>query len=270
MPTQRNLNLEEDDYCENCGTRTSMMADLPWGRRRVPVACKCRLEEYEKQKELDRNKEKQIKLERLAAYSLMDSGFKKCTFENFEIDSQNKDFYKLGIEYCNNWKKMKENNVGMILMGNPGVGKTYLSFCIANKLLSEYVPVIAISTINLVNKIFESYSKNGEEGEAQIINSLKNADLLILDDLGAEHGKDKTKQIIYSVIDSRVRADKPIIITTNLNEQQLRRKLVGEDAINRTYDRLTEVSPVIEVEGESRRIQSGNRKYEILTSLLAK
>ncbi len=245
-----------------------MVVEFLGVKKRVPVACKCKSEEYEREKELERNKEKQRRLERLIAYSLMDASFKNCTFDNFLVGNNNQIIEKLALNYCKNWTKMKINNVGMLLMGKPGVGKTYLSFCIANELLSQYVPVIAISTIGLINKIFESYSKNGEEGEAHIINSLKNADLLVLDDLGAEHGKDKTKQIIYSIIDSRIRAAKPMIITTNLNEQQLRKKLQLSDGIDRTYDRLTEVCPVIEVEGESRRIEAGNRKYKILETLL--
>lgn len=270
MQDVRNLSLEQDDICYKCGGRTSRIVEIFGKKKRVPVNCKCKKAAYEMQIELDRKKEQQFRLEKLRDYSLMDSKFKNCTFENFKIDRNNEQIYKIGLEYCKDWNRMKKNNVGMLLMGSPGVGKTHLSFCIANELLSQYVPVIAISSIGLINKIFESYDKYGQEGEARIINSLKNADLLILDDLGAEHGKDKTKQIIYSVIDSRIRAEKPMIITSNLTEGQIRQKLKGTDGIDRTYDRLTEVCPTIEVEGKSRRLEEGNKKYDILASLLDK
>lgn len=268
MDKLKRLDLGEDEYCSSCGTRISMIVEFLGKKKRVPVVCKCKLQEQEAVRDMERKKEQQYRLERLMAYSLMDFNFRNCVFENFKIDQYNKQIYKIGIQYCKNFKTMKKENVGMVLMGPPGVGKTYLSFCIANRLLKEFVPVIAISTIGLINKIFESYSKHGQEGEVHIINSLKNADLLILDDLGAEHGKDKTKQIIYSVIDSRIRDNKPMIITTNLNENALRKKLVGEDGIDRSFDRLTGACPIVKIDGKSRRLEEGNRKYDILANLL--
>lgn len=151
-------------------------------------------------------------------------------------------------------------------MANPGAGKSYMSFCIANELLSKGIPVIATSSINLINKIYESYRNYGDEGEVEIINQLKNASLLVLDDLGAEHDgrTGKEKQIIYSVIDLRIRANKPTIITTNLTPKQLEAKLTGTDGVTRTYDRIIEACPPIEVTGKSRRIEKHITKWILL------
>jgi len=262
----------EVDYCPECGEKTSTIVEFMGAKKKVPCMCKCKREEYEKQRELDMKVEQQRKLDRLTEYSLMDKSFMQYTFGNFKTDKYNKDLYKLAVEYCNEWTRMKKENTGMILMGPPGVGKSYLSFCIANELLNKFVPVIAISTIGIINKIYSSYNSYGEEGEAHIINSLKNADLLVLDDLGAEHtsARGKEKQIIYSIIDSRVRQGKPIIITTNLNKQQLREKLISEDRIDRSFDRLTAVAPILEIEGPSRRKEEGNRRFDSLMGLLKK
>lgn len=266
----RHLSLGKDDYCPKCGTKMATIIEILGKKRKVPCLCECRKKEYERQLELDKQKERQLQLEKLRKYSLMDDAFFDCNFKNFKVDKYNKDIYKIGINYCKNWKDMKAQNVGMTFMGPPGIGKTFLTFCIANKLLEQFVPVIAISSINIINRIYESYGKFGEEGEVTIINQLKNADLLILDDLGAEHEgrKGKEKQIIYSIIDSRIRAKKPMIVTTNLNKQQLRNKLTGTDGIDRSYDRLLEVCPIIEIEGKSRRMESGDKKFDILTELL--
>lgn len=262
--------MGKNDYCDECGTKKFTIVEIFGANRKVPCRCECAEEEYQKEKELDKQKEQQLKLEKLRNYSLMDKAFYDCNFTNFKIDKYNKDIYKLGLKYCEKWHQMKVENIGMTFMGPPGLGKSFLTFCMANKLLERFVPVIAISSINIINKIYESYGKFGEEGEVTIINQLKNADLLILDDLGAEHsgGKGKEKQIIYSIIDSRIRAKKPMIVTTNLNRKQLRIKLTGVDGIDRTYDRLLEACPIIEVEGPSRRMESGDKKFDILTSLL--
>lgn len=268
----KHLSLEKHDYCPKCNTKMFTIVEILGRKKKVPCICKCQQEANRKALEEERKTEQRLQLEKLRKYSLMDKQFYNCIFENYEIDQYNKDIYKIGLEYCNEWRKMKSENIGMTLMGPVGIGKSYLSFCIANRLLRRNIPVIAISSINIINKIYESYGRFGEEGEVAVINKLRNADLLVLDDLGAEHTSKngKEKQIIYSIIDSRIRAKKPMIITTNLDKKQLREKLIGTDGIDRTYDRLLAACPIIEIEGKSRRMSEGNEKFEILAGLLNK
>lgn len=235
----------------------------------VPVSCKCKEEAYRKYKEEEKASERMRRLERLKEHSLMDSKFKEMSFDNFRVDERNEKLFKVAQRYCSDWKTMRDEGVGFLFYGAPGVGKSYLSFCIANYLLDRMVPVIAISTISLISKIYESYGKYGDEGEVRIINSLKNADLLVLDDLGAEHSgrQGKEKQIIYSVLDGRSRANKPTIVTTNLNMQQLKDKLTGTDGVARTYDRLVEMCTPFEIKGESRRLVEAKKKHKIVAEL---
>ncbi|MCT4604902.1 MAG: ATP-binding protein [Marinisporobacter sp.] len=266
----KELALNSDDYCPKCKGKKSMMINILGNMRKVPVLCKCEKEKYEKQRMIDENTEKIYKLERLREHSLMDECFKSCTFENWKHDKNSQNMYRIGINYCDRWQEMKKKNMGFTFWGPPGTGKTYLSFCIANRLLQNYVPVIAISTINIINRIYDSYKRYGQQGEVQIINSLKNASLLILDDLGAEYTSKagKEKQIIYSILDARYRDKKPVIVTTNLNLKQLKEKLRGNDRIDRTYDRLLELAPPIEIKGISKRVAEGKEKTQILKTLL--
>ncbi|MCT4617855.1 MAG: ATP-binding protein [Marinisporobacter sp.] len=258
------------DYCPKCKGKKSMIINILGKNRKVPVLCKCEKEEYERQKNLEENKEKLYKLQRLREHSLMDESFKSCTFENWKHDKENGKMYKIGVAYCNRWQEMKKKNMGFTFWGPPGTGKSYLSFCIANRLLKSYVPVIAISTIGIINRIYDSYKRYGESGEVAIIHSLKNANLLILDDLGAEYTSKlgKEKQIIYSILDARYRDKKPVIVTTNLNLKQLKEKLRGNDAVDRTYDRLLELAPPVEIKGTSKRIAVGKEKTQMIKNMI--
>lgn len=255
--------------CSKCGAPKEYIVKLFGSSKKVPIACKCESESYAKKEEEATKRDKMRKLESLKRYSLMDASFEQCTFENWETDEHNQIWYKLGQRYCDEWQSMKSENIGMLLHGEPGRGKSYLSYCIANRLIQQGVPVIATSSINIINKVYESYS-TGEEGEADILNQFKNASLVVLDDLGAEHeGKTgKEKQIIYSLIDTRIRQQLPTIITTNLTMDQLKNKLTGTDGIARTYDRIIEACPAIEITGRAYRIEKAKVKLNRIRDLV--
>lgn len=274
-PTMDNLiHTKESDSsnqnCPKCGWKTRMEIDWLGKKVTVPAICKCEKDKEDKIKQEDKDFQRQNRLERARGYSLMDKGFENCTFENYKIDKENHRWHGLAKEYCEDWQEVKKEGLGFLFYGGVGVGKSYLSFCIANYLIKRFVPVIAISSIGLINKVYEGYSKFGAEGEAEVIRSLNNADLLVLDDLGAEHeGRTgKEKQIIYSIIDSRIRNDKPTIITTNLSLTQLKQKVTASDGVNRTYDRLVASCTPLEFTGESKRIEIARKKQDMVKELL--
>jgi DNA replication protein DnaC len=234
----------------------------------VRKQCECERKEYEKKKKEEENKQRQYRLDRLKQYSMMDKHFQKCTFENFKVDKHNEKLYKLALNYCERWSEMKKENMGFLFYGPPGTGKTYLAFCIANKLLEKLVPVIALSSIGLLNRIKQTYNTYGKEAETEIILSLKNAALLVIDDIGAENDTNWVKEKLYEIIDSRYRDGKPMICTTNLTREQLKNKLTGNDGVTRTYDRLIEMCYPIEVGGPSRRAKAAGTKIGIIKDLL--
>lgn len=260
--------VSDIDICKNCGDPKGMIVEILGKQRAVPRLCRCEKEKLDLERAADENREKQKRLERLKKYSMMDDHFSVCTFENYKLDADNKRIYTIGTRYCDKWDEMKRKNVGLMLYGSPGTGKTFTSFAIANRLLEQMVPVIAISSIGLLNKIRETYKSYGEEGEFEIIRTLSNASLLIIDDLGAENEKPWIKTKLYEIIDSRYRDKKPLIVTTNLSREQLKNKLTTEDGITRTYDRLIEMCVQIEVKGSSKRKDAAREKIEMINDLL--
>ena len=200
---------DELKVCSKCGGKKEVYVEIFGAKRKVSCLCPCEAKERDRLAEIEERKQRMQRLEDLKKYSLMDKQFKNCIFENFKIDNKNKGMYRLGKNYCAKWPDMKEKNMGILLYGPPGTGKTFLVFCIANELLNNMVPVIAISSIGLLSRIKETYNTWGNEGETEIINNLKNASLLILDDLGAENNTAWSKEKIYEIIDSRYRDGNP-------------------------------------------------------------
>lgn len=249
--------------CSRCGEQQGILIEILGKERIMPKLCRCQAKALQAYHQQEQNRERQQRLEKLKAYSMMDEQFKHFTFENYKEDEYNSKALQVGLQYCKQWQDMKIQNIGLLLFGPPGTGKSFLSFAIANRLMENLIPVIAISSIGLLNKIKDSYSRWGKEGEVEIINTLKNAALLVLDDLGAENGTEWAKEKLYEIIDSRNRCGKPLIITMNLNREQLKQKLTSSDGVTRTYDRIVEMCIPIELQGPSKRIQAGKEKFQI-------
>ncbi|WP_072470232.1 ATP-binding protein [Urinicoccus massiliensis] len=218
------------------------------------------IQQYQQNQEMEKERENRKHVEKLKLNSLMNAKFKECRFENFKITPDNEKCFKLGRYYASHFDEFKDKNKGLLIYGEAGTGKSFLSFCIANYLIDRGVPVIACSFSTILEKIKE-FSAFGSNKLNFFYNTLEDIDLLIIDDLGSEHSSEWIKAKIYTVIDLRYRSNKPLIITTNLDpDTELKRKLTGKDGITRTYDRIYEICPRVKMSCQPLRILEGNKK----------
>jgi len=205
----------------------------------------------------------------------MDSRFEASTFENWSHRPDNQDDYILATKYSENWDTMYANNRGLLLYGKAGSGKTFLSFAIANALYRRGKAVMAISISRLLSVIRDSFDRHGDLGESDVLNTVRDASLLILDDIGVEYKTAWAYEKLYAIIDTRYRANKPVIITTNLSLDALRENLATIDLKTRTTDpservfsRISEMCAFHEVRGSSWRISKGiQNKTALFTEL---
>lgn len=262
---------KQDIYCQKCGKAKFMDIKILGKIRRMSVMCDCEAKEYEAQKEREEQEQIQRRLNKFKSYSLMDKNFETSTFENWQFKGDNKKIYEFGLKYCENWGEMKKNNRGLIIQGTAGNGKTFLSFAIANELYKQGVAVMAISVSRILRLLQDSYRNNDNIGEMEILNTLSNVSLLILDDLGTESRTRWAYEKLYTIIDNRYRAKKPLIITTNLSNEQLRENLKIVDfkagiidSEERIYNRLVEVCATIKIKGTSWRILKGEENEKAM------
>ena len=152
-------------------------------------------------------------------------------------------------DFCDNFGDCEQN---LLLYGNTGVGKTFLTHCIAKELLSQSYTVVYLTSIGL----FDILEKNKFDRElsslekSTTVSYIMNCDLLILDDLGTELTNSFTTSQLYQVIDSRLVHKKSTIISTNLSFDDLR-----EQYSERIFSRLTSGYTLLKVTGEDIRLK---------------
>ncbi len=122
--------------------------------------------------------------------------------------------------FINNFEKDTEKN--LLFTGTTGVGKTFLSSCIANEILKQGYTVLYQTAPILLNNIFE-YKFNSKETDSKTLyNYYFNVNLLIIDDLGTENLTAAKFAELFTILNSRLITPKTkTIISTNLSLDDL-------------------------------------------------
>lgn len=120
-------------------------------------------------------------------------------------------------------RQFKEQGGNLLFTGSTGVGKTFLTNCIARELIDGYFSVISLSSQDL----FEIFSKHkfSYDSEAEIEDTYRyilDCDMLIIDDLGTEMNNTFVSSQLFYCINERINRQKGTIISTNLSIDMLR------------------------------------------------
>jgi DNA replication protein DnaC len=121
-------------------------------------------------------------------------------------------------EFVQNFAHNKQN---MIFYGNAGVGKSFLSNCIAKAILDKGFIVIYLTAFQLF-EVFEKHKFNKANNEIyeDLVEDIFNCDLLIIDDLGTEFNTSLTGPQLFNCLNTRLLNKKSTIISTNLTPSQ--------------------------------------------------
>ncbi len=144
---------------------------------------------------------------------------------------------------------------GIIFVGKNGTGKTHISTAICNELIKENVPVIFGTLTELLDKYKECY-KNYSDGELTKLYS--KVDLLVIDDLGVETMNEWMLSKLFVIVNERMKNELPIIITTNYDIDQLKKRLTIPSKVcettNSIISRLCYMCYRVECKGKDYRI----------------
>ena len=141
-----------------------------------------------------------------------------------------------------------ENSGNLLFVGGTGLGKTFLSACIARAVADRGYSVMYETASHLFSKL-ERAKFGGSEEDRKEVERYGVCDLLIIDDLGTEMPGQFVTAALYNLVNDRLLAGMPMVISTNLNVDELAKRYSPQIAsrLHGSFARLTFVGDDIRV-----------------------
>lgn len=184
----------------------------------------------------------------------------------FDIYGENTTTQKaLCNAYIQNFKSGIRGTGLYIYSETPGSGKTFLTCCIGNEILKRQD--ISLKFITMIDFIELSFKASKVEDDWDKLKAIKEATLLILDDIGANNTKTSIDNALFSLVDYRNKNNLPTIYTSNLSKEGLKEKF-NDRVVSRIFDNTIPLAmPEKSIRDEQSKKMVEKRLTEILSNI---
>lgn len=197
----------ENPPCEACNGAGYLRYDVPVGHALFGqiVPCRCRQDEL-------RARERA----RLVALSGLQPAMRRMTFDAYATrGTGTAKALAAAVEYAT------EPHGWLYLHGPYGTGKTHLLAAIAWSLVDRGIGAFYVVVPDLLVKLQATFNDGSDETFAERFKRIKDADVLLLDDLGAEKSTEWAMAQMFDLINSRYLSEKPLVVASNLTPAQI-------------------------------------------------
>lgn len=207
-----------DPNCPTCKGAGFYVRDVHYGDADFSrlIRCYCKDDEIQQ-----RRSQKLLQISNLEP-------FRDKTFDNFDgnIAGVGRAFIR-SLDYANNpcgW---------LVLYGNYGCGKTHLAAAIANQILTLNYQVLFTVVPDILDHLRSTFGPSSEVAYDERFEQIRNAKLLILDDLGTENATPWAREKLYQIINHRYNYALPTVITSNREPKDIDPRILSrmEDVV---------------------------------------
>lgn len=253
--------LSSNKVCPLCEDRGVQVVDRPDGTR-VARDCQCRV---------------QRRLDKALVSANIPPMYVSSTFENYDTADHDKKTYSLNQAKYTAEKfvaayPIDTRGVGLLFTGSIGTGKTHLAISVLRELVvNKGANGVFYHFQDLIKRIQNSFNRSVQATEQQILEPILNAEILVLDELGASKPSDWVFDTIAQILNTRYNERRTTIITTNYpnreasltpgkaltafeeSREALRNETLGDRIGERMRSRLQEMCMVVEMIGPDHR-----------------
>jgi len=244
--------------CEGTGWKSVSI-----GSERRVTRCDCR---------------RQARTQTLLTAARIPKRYEHCELSNFEFDGPRRQLFQARMAACKFAEEYPIDGTGLLLVGSIGVGKTHLAVGIIKELvLSKGIACLFYDYRELLKQIQNSYNDSVKATELDVLRPVFEADVLVLDELGAVKPTDWVWDTVSLVLNTRYNDKRTTIITTNFADdagqdgcvnpssefaraqRATRRETLGDRIGERMRSRLHEMCRIIKMDGaDFRQIRSAS------------
>jgi DNA replication protein DnaC len=195
----------------------------------IAVPCRCAADESQVHR-----------AERLAAYANI-GALARLTFRDLVVRGRGtKSNDQLRYKDCVDAAKSFADGPGgwLVLCGASGCGKTHIAAAIVNRIIERGQPALFVVVPDLLDHLRSAYQPGAEIAYDNRFEIVRNAPILVLDDLGAQSPTPWAQEKLFQLINHRFNAQLPTVVTTNLAPEQFDDRLrtrLTDAAIARVY-----------------------------------
>lgn len=194
---------------------------------------KARIEAQEREQELGRKRHQWAKA---LGFSAIPERFQDRTLSSYEATTRDqKHALQFAQRYADGFDDVLLTGRCALFLGRPGTGKTHLAIGIALSIMERGHSALFVTAQRAIRRVKDTWRRGSDETETQAVAALVYPDLLILDEIGVQHGSDTEKLILFDVLNERYEQRKPTVLLSNLPIDEVKLYL-GE----RIFDRIRE------------------------------
>jgi DNA replication protein DnaC len=157
--------------------------------------------------------------ERLLRAAHIPHRYANCSMDNYKVEPRTSQDIAFRFA-CRLVLDYPAVDRGLLFMGPVGVGKTHLAVAILKGLVAKGVPCLFYEFGSLLKQIQDSYNSISQTSEMRVLAPVYEAEVLVLDELGATVPTDWVRDTMYQIINKRYNAKKLTIFTTNFLDER--------------------------------------------------
>lgn len=220
--------------CPKCKGAGYLRSNVPFGHPNFgkPIACECKEEER-----------KEKRRQQLRTLSNLDA-FRDRNFADFQVNVTIAEGFNAACNFADDpygW---------LVLVGPNGCGKTHLAAAIANQCVDQGAVVLFEAVPDLLDHLRAAFAPTAEEVYDQLFSKMREAELLVLDDLGAQQSTAWANEKLFQLLNYRYNREMPTVITANQKgiqaiDERIRSRLGDTSLVNYiTMDKARDFRPV--------------------------